>query len=273
MKSTSVFGFLLGIFTLVSCEKETTLQVENEGIPLLAREIYTDDLYWEYTYTNANLLHEIKTKFCYTVYSYNDINLLTGYDIYEDTRIYSSDWATAESAMHRQEWVNPHNTPKSGQGIYFYNHGRLNKIVVTRPISSYESVSTFEYDTLGRIRKESFQDGFIEYLYSDHGNLIRQKQYFLVDGEFKLITMKEYEYDEQQNPFKAFNRLLRPGKYMNENNIVRETVTLFSGNADEVQVTESTYEYNEEGYPVKKDNMITYEYKWFFISFDIVFEY
>ena len=65
--------------------------------------------------------------------------------------------------------------------------------------------------------------------------------------------MNKYEFDKKNNPFKVFKRLLLPGKYTNENNIIKKTVTLYfdvSG-VDKVQVTESTYEYNNEGYPNK----------------------
>jgi len=78
-----------------------------------------------------------------------------------------------------------------------------------------------------------------------------------------LGSSTEFEFDHQKNPFKAFNRILTPGKYTNENNIVKETLTLNVEvpGVDKVQVTNSSYEYNEFGYPVLKDNMIRYEYK------------
>ena len=54
-----------------------------------------------------------------------------------------------------------------------------------------------------------------------------------------------------------------PGIYTNENNIVKETLTLMDNTpgVDSIQVTESTYEYNDQGYPVTKDGFIRYEYK------------
>ncbi len=73
-----------------------------------------------------------------------------------------------------------------------------------------------------------------------------------------------YEYDNKHNPFVVFSHLLTPGIYTNENNIIKETRILANNtdpNTETVQVTESVYEYNDQGYPVTKDGFIRYEYK------------
>jgi hypothetical protein len=268
MKYNLAIILLSAIFICASCEKEAELTIENEGIPLLVKEIYSDNLYWEYTYNEANLPKEVKTKFCYTSYLYNNDNQLTSYDFYEDGRIYSSDWATADSALKRKEWVTPQNTKLSARGIYSYHHGKLEHITVYQQRFNSQSSTTFEYDGNGRIGRQTFYSdnapsGYMDYVYDETGNMILQKHYVISEDNPILITSTAYEFDDNPNPFIPFRKLMNPGRYTNENNIVRETLTFFIDvpGVDKVQVTESTYEYNDQGYPVKKNNLVRYEYK------------
>jgi hypothetical protein len=58
--------------------------------------------------------------------------------------------------------------------------------------------------------------------------------------------------------------LLIPGLYTNTNNIIKEVYTLYSdvdGSVENVMVWESSYEYNEMGYPVRKNGELEYIYK------------
>jgi len=258
------------ITAFVCCEKEKPLLLENQESLLLTREIYSDQLTYEYTYNNQNLLKERKSKYFYASYSYDSDNQLTSYDMYEDSRIYSSDWTTAQEAMKRDEWVNPENTEISGRGFYIYSHGKLAKIEVQRFPNDYKNTSEFELDENGRISKQTFYSkdnpsGTIEFTYDDSGNLILKQQFDLVDGTAVLSTSTAYEFDNKKNPFRAFKRLLLPGNYTNQNNIIKETLTLFfevpGFENNGIQVQESVYEYNEQGYPVLKDNLIRYEYQ------------
>ncbi len=263
----SYFILIVNIF-LLSCEKEKPLQIENEGIQLLTKEIYSEDLYNEYTYNEANLLKERKSKWFYTGYYYNEENQLICYDMYEDPGIYSSTWTVAEAAMNRVDWVTPENTKISGRGVYSYNNRHLTKITVTRLPGGTVSGTAFEYDANDRISKETFYyenvpNSFIEFTYDEKGNLILETRKDISNGIATVSTTEEYEFDDKKNPYKAFNRLLVPGVNTNENNIVKKTLTLFFDvqGVDKVQVTESTYEYDLQGYPVKKNNMVRYEYK------------
>lgn len=260
-----IFFFLIGFS---SCEKELLNSPENTGMPLLTKEIFSDELYNEYTWNNQNLLKELKSKFFYTSYSYDVNNQLTSYDMYEDSRIYSSNWETVQAAMQRTEWVSPENTEISGRGYYSYKQGKLAKIEVQRFLNDSKNISELELDENGRISKQTFfseekNSGYIEYQYDLSGNLILRNQFYLVNGKEVLSSSTAYEFDDKKNPFKAFQRLLIPGKYTNENNIVKETLTLAEPvpGVDQIQVTESVYEYNDLDYPVLKDNMIRYEYK------------
>jgi len=105
---------------------------------------------------------------------------------------------------------------------------------------------------------------YIDYIYDESGNLINETKYrVLSTGITELLTTTEYEYDNMHNPFLAFKRLMSPSKYTNANNIVKEIYTIHfevDGITGKVQITENSYEYNDEGYPIKK-NEAEYVYK------------
>ena len=84
------------------------------------------------------------------------------------------------------------------------------------------------------------------------------------EGIAELQSTTEYEYDNMHNPFRAFKRLITPGKYTNQNNIVKRTYTLpyrddeFS---EKVRIREYSYEYNDDGYPVMVNGVTEYVYR------------
>ncbi len=270
MKLKLIFLIIFCVAILHSCDKEreSIFPVENQDSPLLTKEIYSDELFNQYTYSNENLLKERKSKWAYTVYHYNENHQLVTYDFYYDSRIFSSDWATAQAAMNRTDWVTPENTELTGTGKYFYSkNGQLEKIQVTNLSSGTNFLTTFDYDANGRIAKKTFRDNnqaesFIEYAYDERGNLIRETRYYLSNGASQKSSTTEYLYDNQKNPYKAFQRLLLPGENTNENNIVKQTVTFYEDipGVDKVQVAESAYQYNQQGYPVSK-GVVHYEYQ------------
>jgi len=182
MKAFRIKAILFLFLGFISCNKEKIGIIENVDIPLLTKEIYSDELAFEYTYNSENLLKEQKSKFSYTSYSYNSDNQLISYDFYEDLRIYSSTWQIAEEAMKRKDWVSPQNTDISGRGIYSYTRGKLLKIEVQRFLTDYSNSSSYEQDEYGRISKQTFlyenkPSGYIEYKYDNSGNPILKNQY------------------------------------------------------------------------------------------------
>jgi hypothetical protein len=255
---------LFGLFIATACEKEHTPVVENVGLPLIVKEFYSDELYHEFTYNEQSLLKERKSKWFYALYHYNEHNQISSYEMYEDPGIYSSNWETAEAAMNRTEWVNPENTKISARATYTYEGVKLASITVTSIPGFGENTTVFSYDDNGRIEDQTFYsrtvvNGRKVYTYDDRGNVILEEQYY----SSALICTRSFEYDNKHNPFKVFNKQGTPGIYTNENNIVMETLVLMDNTpgVDSVQVTESTYEYNNQGYPVTKDGFIRYEYK------------
>jgi hypothetical protein len=260
--------FVFQLFVLcvaTSCEKEITLKTENAGVPLISKEIYSDDLVTEFTYNEQNLLKEKKSKWFYTRYNYDSNNSLTGYDLYEDPGIYSSNWATAEAAMNRTEWVNAENTEISGKASYSYKNQIPESLTILRIPGGVQYKSAFQYDDKGRIVQivlydEEEASGNIVYTYDARGNVIKEELF----ANDELFVTRSFEYDKKNNPFKVFRNLLIPGINTNANNIITATQILENNDdpsVETVQVTESSYEYNDKGYPVKMNGYVRYEYK------------
>jgi len=102
MRKTALFLTFSLIF--FSCEKDKQLIIENTDIPLISKVLINGELYYKYSYNDANLIAEEKSKFHYTKHTYNDRNLLTTSDFYVDPSMFSSDWHVIEASMNRKEW-------------------------------------------------------------------------------------------------------------------------------------------------------------------------
>ncbi len=264
---------LFSVIILSSCEKEGQLRVENNDIPLISKVLINGEPYTEYTYNEANLVTEEKSKFQYTRHTYNDINLLLRSDFYWDISLASSNSSVIEAAMNRKEWVNPFNTALSlSHSLEYKNNGELYRRSFIRPSNSNLEYYEFTYEN-NRISRQTlywqnFMSFYIDYEYDANGNMIKESNYFVSSGgNGKLRTTTEYEFDNKHNPFLAFKRLLSPGKYTNPNNITKETYTVHSSQIDHwfsgPQVTIKTYEYkyNSHGYPTKVNGEVEYIYK------------
>lgn len=261
---------LLFLAFFASCKKDKTLIIEDPGIPLIEKVTYGPELSYVYTWNESYQISEEKTKYMYTRHNYNGQNQLVSSDFYVDPGIYSSDSHISQASMNRTEWVNPDNTERDMFRTYEYNqNGQLIKYSINRIITNYKSYSSFEYNTKGQISKEIwFSEGKATgntiYTYNDAGNLIlRTRNDILADGSLQLSTTTKYEFDNKKNPYLQFKMQI-PGIYTNRNNIIKETYQLwFEVDAfiDKIQITETTYEYNDSGYPVKKNGIVEFTYR------------
>jgi hypothetical protein len=255
---------------LSSCEKDKQLIVENTDIPLLSKVLTGGVSSMEYSYNEANLVIEEKSKFTYTKHSYNDNNLLTTSDFYVDPAMFSSDINVIEASMNRKEWVNTDNTAKSLTQLFEYNgDGQLARITYTRSSVNDSEYSEFTFEN-DRISKQTMYwqnelSFYIDYLYDEKGNLVKESKYYVPStGIADLWTTTEYEYDNMHNPFQAFKRLMTPSKFTNPNNITKETYTIYfevDQWTQKVSILTNTYEYNEKGYPIKVNGEAEYVYK------------
>ena len=256
--------------TFFSCEKDKQMIAENTDIPLISKVLIGGESFLEYTYSDANLIFEEKNKFTYTKHSYNDKNLLTTSEFYLDPAMHSSSSIVIESAANRKEWVNSENTSKSLTKTYEYNDKeQLIRVTYIRPSVSNSEYSEFTYENDRIIRQTMYWQNeisnYFDYFYDGKGNLIKQTKYRVpATGTAELLTTTEYEFDNMQNPYQSFKRLITPSKYTNQNNITKETYTIHfevDASIQKVGVTNNTYEYNDKGYPVKVNGEAEYLYK------------
>ena len=254
----------------ISCEKDKESIIENTDIPLISKVLIGGEIYMEYTYNDENLLTEEKSKFHYSGHFYNNNNQLIKSDFYWDMRIASSSSSVLEEAMNRIEWVSPENTPKSISHRYTYNsEEQLFRKSFVRPSGDNSDFMEFKYENDRIVRATGFNNnsisGYTDYLYDEFGNVISQAKYTVSSfGIEELSTTTEYEYDNMHNPYRSFRRLMTPGTYTNPNNITKETYTLnfdVDPSIEKVQITEYTYEYNTNGYPIKVNGEAEYVYK------------
>jgi hypothetical protein len=268
MKKTALMFFFALLF--ISCEKDPQLIIENTDIPLISKVLIGGEIYMEYSYNSANLVNEEKSKFRYAKHKYNDMNQLITSDFYWDISMASSDSRVIEAAMNRKEWVSPENTPKSISHKLEYNsEEQLIRKSYIRPSSNVPDYQKFLYENDRIVRITGYSNNSISsytnYIYDDNGNITKQTKYIVSPaGIAELTTTTEYEYDNMHNPFQSFKRLTTLGVFTNPNNITQETYTLnfdVAPSIEKVQITRNTYEYNDNGYPLKVNNLTEYVYK------------
>ncbi len=262
-----MFFFSLMFF---SCEKEHNLFIENTDIPLISKVLIGGEVYTEYSYNNANLVNEEKSKFRYARHTYNDINQLIASDFYWDMRIASSNSSVLEAAMNREDWVNPDNTKIDiSHSLEYNSESQLIRKSYIRPSSNTSDYQKFLYENDRIVRITGYSNnsisGYTDYIYDDNGNIARETDYTVSPaGIAELTTTTEYEYDNMHNPYLSFKRLTTPGVFTNPNNITKEIYTLnfdVDPSIEKVQITENSYEYNDKGYPIKVNGVTEYVYK------------
>jgi hypothetical protein len=232
------------------------------AIPLLSKVYIDGVLFTEYTYNQANLISEEKSKYQYIKYDYNEKKQLISLACYQDVAFFSSDSRVLETAKSKTEWASPENSTKIKDEKFEYsNIGQLTKLT---DISGYCS---FDYDSENRITRQNYHRNdtiyrYIDFAYDKKGNLLKMCNFeFDNAGKPQLIFSYEYEFDNKLNPYKAFSAL-GPifGKYTNYNNIKKETQTMLIMENQKQTITYE-YEYNADGYPVTVNKSMKYIYK------------
>ncbi len=271
MKLIVISISLLFIPALFSCRKENLVVTEKKDLALLNKVQAADQPFYEYSYTSANLISQERSKYIFTVHLYNDMNQLESTEYYSDNALLSNDLQILENALNHKGLYNFVNSEKGSVLTYEYNNeGKLINIIFSQPLISATERSEFSYDANGRIGRETLLWdnivlGFIDYLYDDTGNLIKESFYSLTSaGIPELSTTTQYEFDNNKNPFRSFYRLMTPGIHTNLNNIIKETLTIRSADGqlpDKVQVTITSYVYDTRGYPVRKNSTVEFIYE------------
>lgn len=254
-----------------SCKKDDDPIVKrnSNGLGLLSRVLIIGQPYMEYTYTNSGLIYEEKSWGTYTKYTYDSENRLVKQDYYIDPSLYSSSTQFIAEAQKRKEWASPKNVPRSVTNTYSYPKTRQFIERYVDRANGTQDYGKYELNAKGLVSKHIFYNegkpsGYVDYLYDEVGNLIREKKYFIsADGKTQLRTETEYEFDDKKNPYFPFNKLIFPGQNTNQNNITKATYTLYGETPlviEWLNITTHTYEYNDLGFPIKVDGETVYEY-------------
>lgn len=258
MKLTLFYISLISCAILFSCEKDPPVIVEKNVIPLLSKVLVNGVTFSEYSYNNENMISEEKNKFSYIKHNYNSKNLFANSDFYYDFSL---------DSMQRKVWVNSQNTEKSLSKVFEYIDNEKLRIIYTRPSGNNSEFSDFTFKNNRVIKQTMYWEnkisGHIDYLYDEAGNLIKKIKYVLSAENEELITTTDYEYDNMQNPYKSFKKVLDPGINTNQNNITKETYVIqfdVAASIQKVQITENSYTYNAKGYPIKANGNIEYKY-------------
>ena len=265
MKPILILTTLIFLICLFSWGRNDNINAQNT-IDLKLIKVISDSItFYEYSYNNTNLISEEKSKLRYTKYNYNDTDQLISVDCYEDPALYSSSSVVIEASRKREEWTNPNNTEKSYSIIYEYDAaGQLIKS------TNYLGYSIYSYDKNNRISSLTFYhddkiSNYIDFEYDKKGNLTKRNKFQVSEsGEKALINKALFKFDSKHNPYKAFNNLMIPGKYTNQNNIVMTTSTnyhLIEGMEDKKNTIKTSFQYNVYGYPITKDINIKYMYE------------
>lgn len=273
MRIKTITLCLLVTVMILSCQKEELLNDANgvkSDVPLLSKVLVDNQLLYEYSYNDSSLITEDKSKFDLTVHHYNGKGLLGSTKFYGIDDILSSDAQISQAAMNSKVWVTAENGVKGGSMTYEYNeYGQLIKTTYLWPLSTISEYSVFSYDSNNKISRQTMYwgtlpTGYINYSYDGKGNLIKETLYNLPsDGAAELITTTQYDFDNEQNPYRSFGKMTIPGINTNKNNIIKETYTIHLTAAlgpDKVKISSNTYVYNGLGYPVSKNGNVTYIY-------------
>ncbi len=267
MKSGSSIILLLIVFSLLSCEEKTYNELSGEGT-LLKEVAANGEIYYKYTYNDAEMIKEEKSKYHYIEHFYNSDNLLTQTDHYWDESITSSNSSIFQEALDRSDWVTPENTERDSYTTFEYNS--IGQLIKSTDHLANNSSDFFNYlYNNGMIEKrisyhDNQQSTLETYYYDQYSNLIKTEKYvFLSDVQPKLSTATEYYFDSKNNPYYSFRTLIIPGEHTNKNNIIKKVYTVYSpadGSVEDVQTTEYSYEYNAKGFPERRNDGIEYTY-------------
>jgi hypothetical protein len=274
MKHKIITICLLFVAIFLSCKKEELGILGNSGnvkTPLLSRILIDNQCSNEYAYTDSNLISEIKSQFDFTMNHYNNLGQLVTTEYYTNDDILSSDNQVSTTAINSSGLVTAESGNKSGIITYVYNDkAQLIKTTYTLTSLASTEYSEFTYDSNNRIARQTMYwdntaSGYIDYSYDGNGNMMKEMLFNMPStGVAELITTTNYTFDNKANPYKLLNGLMIPGINTNRNNIVKETNTIHISQdqgPDKVQIAESSYKYNTLGYPISKNDNISFVYE------------
>jgi len=269
------FGNLLISFVLIAlmfaCTKEGSdgfYSAKNEHIKSVSTG---GKIVHKYLYDHAGNIVEQNCLYYFKKYIYDENDRLVKVESAMDRSLFSSTYTVP-----RTEFMTSQNSTVDSYSLYEYDkEGRLSKIKhyfnETGKGFEYRSMQTFEYEGSFIVKvnwhaPEGHITQFDVYTYDVRGNVANDKYYSnLFGSEEELISETSYKYDSYKNPYRIFSMLGYPGLYMNTNNIIETSLTRHSDvpGFDKYSISETTYKYNNDGYPIKEiteDSEFEYNY-------------
>jgi hypothetical protein len=253
-----VFLFII----LSSCSDEEIDPFENTfGNKQIKAEVIGGETTSKYLYNSEGNISEMQSYYFYSRYIYEDGRLLK-IETAADPSLLSS-----ISSTHNTELMTSNNCTISRYQVFKYDQKRrLVRIENYFDKNSngdftYTSMRSFEYDG-NFISKRNLHNELGEitqfhmFEYDKNDNVSNEKYYsnlHTTDAKPKLISEHIYKYDTKRNPFTIFRSIGDPGLYTNTNNIVK-VHSVNHGNTPgipEETISETSYEYNSDDYPVK----------------------
>ena len=224
-----------------------------------------------YLYDAAGKIVEENSSFYFRKYLYDENDRLVKVESAIDQSMYSSTFVER-----RTDLMTSQNSAVTSYSLYEYdNKGLLSKIksYLHEPGKGfdYRSMQTFKYEG-SLMAQVNFHDPtgkltqYRVYTYDDFGNVVNEKYYSNVVRPNEFISETSYKYDHYKNPYRIFCILGSPGLLMNVHNIIETNSTLYLDvpGTNQYSTGKNTYQYNNNGYPVKViengENVFTYHY-------------
>lgn len=270
MRSGTIALCILFVVAMLSCQKDELSVADNTEVMYLSDVLLNEQPYFHYAYNDSDLVIGESSKLDYRVHRYNEMNQLVSSDYYWNKSIMGSDPGVIETTLSQGDFITSATGTNGGTLKYEYNNNQLTKAIFTRPQSGSFEYSVFKYNEINRIGRQillwnDLETGYIDYSYDFKGNLIKETLYDISEtGVAELSTTTRYLFDSKHNPYRSFKGMMIPGIFTNYNNIIKEVYTahIRAGQGeDKAQVTENTYEYNTNGYPVSKNGNIKFLYE------------
>jgi len=270
---TIKFLLVVMMVTCVSCEKEEFDGVQNIEIYAIRSEVNDGKTTTKFIYNSIGKIAEKEGLYFYNRYSYNNDGRLIKLESAMDPSMLSSSFH-----IERTELMTSQNCTITGYRIFKYDQAE--KLIEIKNYFKkegdfvYTSMNSLEYNGDLIVRRnlhneEGTVTQFNTYEYDNNGNVEREKYYsylFTEVSEPRIISETSYKYDNKKNPFTVFKALGNPGLYTNTNNIIETNSILHEDvpGIDKYRTGKTTYEYNQENYPVKviSENS-EYEYKYY----------
>ena len=258
----------------ISCTKEEFDGVQNIEIYAI-RSVANDSKTTKmFIYNSIGKIAEEEGLYFYSRYLYDNDGHLIKLESAMDPSMLSS---SSSLYIEKTELMTSQNCTFTGHRIFKYDKDE--KLIEIKNYFKkegdfvYTSMISLEYDGDLIVRwnlhnEEGTITKFYTYEYDNNGNVERGKHYsylFIEGSEPRIISETSYKYDNKKNPFTIFKALGNPGLYTNTNNVIETNSILHEDTPgiDKYSTSKTTYEYNQENYPVKviSENS-EYEYRY-----------